>query len=372
MTLEPLIQHKLEELSQTIDLRRDAGFSSALEVVLTDAGKRIMDELRGVIAEMEQEERRLLGQRDAATASTATKTKIAVIFGTIVSTGTFGIIALFLSCTNSKLAHEVEVRKRGEQKLEMQAQKLARPNQELEQFANIAAHDLQEPLRMVSSYTQLLERRYKDKLDSDANEFIGYAVDGAKRMQAQINDLLAYSRVTTQGKSFEATNCSYIFDTAVANLAASIEETGATVTQDLLPTLPADSLQLVSVFQNLIGNGIKYHGGQPPRIHVAAVENGDEWIFSFKDNGIGLDPEFADRIFVIFQRLHTKAKYPGTGIGLAICKKVVERHGGRIWVESEPDKGSSFYFTLPMGNQRGIYERENPADSDLVGGRQPR
>ena len=204
---------------------------------------------------------------------------------------------------------------------------------------------------MVSGYTQLLERRYKDKLDSDANEFIGYAVDGAKRMQTQINDLLAYSRVTTQGNLFEATYCSDIFEKAVANLAAVIEECGALVTRDPLPTLPADAPQLGSVFQNLIGNAIKYHGDQPPRIHVSAVESGDEWLFSFKDNGIGIEAGFAERIFVIFQRLHSKTEYTGSGIGLAICKKVIVRHGGRIWVESEPQKGSTFYFTLPMNNQ---------------------
>jgi len=239
-----------------------------------------------------------------------------------------------------------------EEQVAERTQELARSNQELEQFAHIASHDLQEPLRMVSSYTQLLARRYKDKLDSDANEFIGYAVDGAKRMQAQINDLLAYSRVTTQGHLFEATNCSDIFESAVANLVAVIEESGAIVTRDLLPTLPADASQLASVFQNLIGNGIKYHSEQPTRIHVSAVESGNEWLFSFKDNGIGIEPEFAERIFVIFQRLHSQTKYGGTGIGLAICKKVVERHGGRIWVESALQKGSTFYFTLPMRNRQ--------------------
>ena len=253
------------------------------------------------------------------------------------------------------MAHSQEELQQLAESLEEQVaectEELARSNKELEEFAHIASHDLQEPLLMVSSYTQLLERRHKDKRDSDANEFIAYAVDGAKRMQTQINDLLAYSRVTTQGHSFEATSCSDIFETAVSNLAASIEETGAMVTRDPLPILPADASQLVSVFQNLIGNGIKYRGDQPPRIHVSAVESGHEWVFSLKDNGIGIEAEFPERIFVIFQRLHGKTKYAGTGIGLAICKKVIERHGGRIWVESEPEKGSTFYFTLPMRNQ---------------------
>ena len=256
-----------------------------------------------------------------------------------------------LSKVNGNLEKEILEHTRVEAVLKQTMEELSRSNQELEQFAHIASHDLQEPLRMVSGYTQLLERRYKDKLDSDANEFIGYAVDGAKRMQTQINDLLAYSRVTTQGKSFVATDCSNIYDIAVGNLAASIEESGALVTRDYLPTLPADATQLVSVFQNLIGNGIKYHGEQPPQIHVSAVESGDEWVFSFKDNGIGIESDFIERIFVIFYRLHSKNEYPGTGIGLAICKRVVERHGGRIWVESEPQKGSTFYLTLPL-NQR--------------------
>ena len=251
------------------------------------------------------------------------------------------------------LAKEVEQRQRAEQDLANQAQELARSNQELEQFAHIASHDLQEPLRMVSSYTQLLERRYKDKLDSDANEFIGYAVDGARRMQTQIKDLLSYSRVTTQANEIEATDCSDIFEKAVANLTAAIDESGAVVTRDTLPVaVPADASQLLSVFQNLIGNSIKYHSDQPPCIHVSAEETGPEWKFSFKDNGIGIDSEFTERIFQLFQRLHNKTHYAGTGIGLAVCKKVIERHRGRIWVESEPRKGSTFYFTLPMSNQQ--------------------
>jgi signal transduction histidine kinase len=237
---------------------------------------------------------------------------------------------------------------------------LSRSNDELEQFAHIASHDLQEPLRMVSSYTQLLGKRYKGRLDSDADEFIGYAVDGAKRMQNRIADLLAYSRVT-RVTSFEETDSSDIFETAVANLAAGIVETGAVVTRDSLPTLPADRSQLTSVFQNLIGNAIKYHGERPPIVHVSAEATEGQWLFTFKDNGIGIDAEFAERIFVLFQRLHSNTAYPGTGIGLAICKKVVEQHGGRIWVESEPGQSSTFCVTLPM-----LAEETNRAAARVV------
>ena len=196
-------------------------------------------------------------------------------------------------------------------------------------------------------------------------------MDGAKRMQNQINDLLAYSRVTTQGSEFKLTGCSDIFDHAASNLKAAIEESGVVLTRDSLPILAVDSTQLISVFQNLIGNAIKFRREDQPRIHVSAVESGDEWVFSVRDNGIGIEAAYAERIFLIFQRLHGKTEYAGTGIGLAICKKVVERHGGRIWVESELGNGSSFYFTFPV-----IKNEENDngweIDRDLAGGRQSR
>lgn len=242
---------------------------------------------------------------------------------------------------------DVTERKRAEEKLTQQSAELARSNTELEQFAYVASHDLQEPLRMVVSYTQLLAKRYKGKLDADADEFIAYAIDGVTRMQALINDLLAYSRVGSQGKGLEPADSSAIVDRAVANLQGAIEGSGAMVTHDPLPTVMADDVQLGQLFQNLLGNAIKFHGDEPPHVHVSAEQKEAEWVFSVRDNGIGIDPQYTDRIFAIFQRLHGRGEYPGTGIGLAICRKIVERHGGRIWVESRLSKGTTFYFTIP-------------------------
>jgi signal transduction histidine kinase len=242
--------------------------------------------------------------------------------------------------------------KKGESQLRELNEELIRSNADLQQFAYVASHDLQEPLRMVASYTQLLAKRYKGKLDADADEFIGYAVNGATRMQRLINDLLAYSRVTSQGKAFEEVDCNLILDDVLSTLRLAIEENHAVVTHDTLPDVTADSGQLGQIFQNLVSNAIKFHGTEPPRVHVSAVRRGKEWVFSVRDNGIGVDPQFADRIFVIFQRLHDREEYPGTGIGLALCKKIVERHGGHIWVESQSGRGATFYFTIPIEQKR--------------------
>ncbi len=234
-----------------------------------------------------------------------------------------------------------------EDRVRQRTAELERSNQELQQFAYVASHDLQEPLRMVTSYLQLLKRRYQGRLDSDADEFIAFAVDGATRMHHLINDLLAYSRVGTRGQPFEPTDCQVIFDQVVTNLKIAIEEGGATVTHDPLPRVMADGSQLAQLLQNLIGNAIKFRDHRPPHVHVSAERRDGGWQIAVRDNGIGIEPQYVERIFLIFQRLHTRAEYPGTGIGLAICKKIVERHAGRIWVESQPGQGATFYFTLP-------------------------
>jgi two-component system, chemotaxis family, sensor kinase Cph1 len=225
---------------------------------------------------------------------------------------------------------------------------LEHSNAELERFAYVASHDLQEPLRMVTSYLQLLERRYKDKLDGDALDFINYAVDGSNRMKTLISDLLSYSRVGTRGKEFTLIDCEDVLARVFTSLQVSIEENKAKVTHDPLPKVMADDAQLESLFQNLIGNAIKFHGQKPPMIHVGVKKDEKNWVFSVSDNGIGIDPQFFERLFIIFQRLHNREEYPGTGIGLAISKRIVERHNGRIWIESQPKKGSTFFFTLPI------------------------
>jgi PAS domain S-box-containing protein len=243
---------------------------------------------------------------------------------------------------------DITERKLAEERLKQSALEIQRSNAELEQFAYVISHDLQEPLRMVSSYTQLLAKRYRNKLDADADEFISYAVDGAKRMQTLLHELLDYSRVGTRGKPFSLVNCEQAVGQAMANLKMAIEECGATVSYDVLPTVMGDEGQLVRLFQNLIGNAIKFRRQEPPQVHISAQRRQHVVTFSVTDNGIGIDPRHSLSIFEIFRRLHTQEEYPGTGMGLAICKKIVERHGGHISVQSQPGQGSTFHFTINM------------------------
>ncbi len=230
---------------------------------------------------------------------------------------------------------------------------LARSKTELEQLALITSRELDEPVRMVARYVYLLARRYKGKLDSDADKFIDHVLYGTNRMQRLINDLLAYSRVDSEGKDFAPANCEKVFDRTIVNLKKVIEESDAAVSHDPLPTVMADESQLIQLFQHLIGNAIKFREDEPPGVHVSVEKRENEWLFSVQDNGIGIDPEHFERIFMIFQRLNSEAKYRGAGIGLSISRKIVERHGGRIWVNSEPGKGSTFYFTIPIADGIG-------------------
>jgi light-regulated signal transduction histidine kinase (bacteriophytochrome) len=244
-------------------------------------------------------------------------------------------------------AIDITARKQAEETLRYQAAELQRSNEELQQFAYVASHDLQEPLRMVTSYMQLLAQRYQGTLDAEAEEFIGYAVEGARRMKSLIDDLLAYSRVGTRREPFVPVDCKEVLQQTLQDLRFAIEESEAVITYDPLPVVRASKLEFALLLQNLLSNALKFRTAESPRIHLSAQQRSIEWLFSVQDNGIGIDPQHAERIFVIFQRLHTRQEYPGTGLGLAICKKIVDRHGGRMWVESTPGQGATFFFTLP-------------------------
>ncbi|HEX2066023.1 MAG TPA: ATP-binding protein [Candidatus Thermoplasmatota archaeon] len=283
------------------------------------------------------------GQRWRLTASFPIQPEAALLHVVLA-----GCIAAFLALAFLRKRQLVAVMEADLAQRARAAVELERSNRELAQFAYVASHDLQEPLRMVASYTQLLQRRYQGKLDRDADEFIGYAVGGAVRMQTLINDLLTYSRVSTVNRPMGPVQMDAVLETVRLNLKLAIEEAGATVTADPLPEVEGDRSQLVQLLQNLVGNALKFRAkGRPCAVHVGAAQAGGVWTVQVRDNGIGIERQYFDRLFVIFQRLHARDEYEGTGIGLAVCKKIVERHGGRIWVESEPGKGSTFSFTLP-------------------------
>jgi chemotaxis family two-component system sensor kinase Cph1 len=250
-----------------------------------------------------------------------------------------------------EINRNVTEQKRAEELARASEVELRRSNEELERFAYVASHDLQEPLRMVASYVQLLAKRYKGKLDSDADEFIGYASDGAVRMQRLIEDLLAFSRIGTRGTAMQKTDTATVLAGALANLKLAIDESGATVSSGNLPTVDGDAGQLGHLFQNLVSNALKFRREEPPLVDIFAEQQDKEWLFRVHDNGIGIEPQYFERIFVIFQRLHGRERYSGNGIGLSIARKIVERHGGRMWVESEPGRGTTFFFTLPVAKE---------------------
>ena len=250
--------------------------------------------------------------------------------------------------TSAQLIGLIVEKQFAETEAERRAQELARSNKELEQFAYVASHDLKEPLRMVSGYLSLLKKRYHDGLDDEANEYIGFAVEGAQRMNDLVDGLLMYSRIDRSTNSFEMVDLEEAFQIATTNLAVIIRDSGANLTHDPLPPVMGDRRQMIQLFQNLTSNALKFQNGGVPQVHVSAITVGNEWRISVRDNGIGIAPEQSERIFQMFRRLHTREEYPGNGMGLAISKKIVERHRGRIWFDSEPGKGTTFFFTVPI------------------------
>jgi light-regulated signal transduction histidine kinase (bacteriophytochrome) len=251
------------------------------------------------------------------------------------------------TASRDELNREMAVRKQAEEALHLIAKDLERSNKDLEQFAYVASHDLQEPLRAVGGFMGMLKNQYYDKLDDQAREYIDFSVDGAERMQGLIEGLLAFSRVGTRGGEFASVNLTNALDGALVNLKTLITESNAVVTSDTLPVVRADLMQMTQLLQNMVANAVKFHGPRHPEIHVGAQHKEGAWEIYVRDNGIGIESQYFERIFMIFQRLHTRTQYKGTGIGLAVCKKIVERHGGKIWVESVPGEGSTFYFTIP-------------------------
>jgi light-regulated signal transduction histidine kinase (bacteriophytochrome) len=349
----------MDELSRTIELRRTRGEAAATAEVLTGVGQRAMETIRRITLSLNVEEERLLAQR--LKAQRTTEVRVAACFGAgiVVSIGLlfWAYHLILVYAYEHKRAEEEAVRlaaeleqRVAERTAELRAvnASLLRSNADLERFAYVASHDLQEPLRMVSAYVDLLARRYEGKLDKDADDYIRFAVDGASRMRLLISDLLSYSRTGMQALRIGPADFEKVLEAALDNLRVLREESQAEIVHEPLPVAPGDEAGLVLVLQNLLSNAIKFRQpDRPPRVRVAATRHGDEWQFVVEDNGIGFDNQYAERIFEIFQRLHSGRAYPGTGIGLAISKRIIEAHGGRMWAESTEGAGSKFWFSLP-------------------------
>ena len=378
---EERLKEKAEEL-QASEIRYRRLFKTSLDgILILDAETgSIIDMNPSLIETMGSSYKKLLGKKIWELGSSkdvvANKNKFAELQrngythyqNSTIETADGRLLEVEIVSSAYEIAHQkviqcnirdVTARKHAEERVKQTLAELERSNAELRQFIYVASHDLQEPLHMIASYLQLLEMRYKDKLDADAHDFIGFAVDGANRLQNLIDSLLDYSRVDGRDMTFEPTDMEKVFEAAVANLQVAIKESKAEVTNEPLPTVMANEVQMIQLFQNLLGNAIKFRGKELPRIQVSSEQKGHEWIFSVRDNGIGIEPQYFDRIFIIFQCLHGQ-EYPGTGIGLPITKRIVERHGGRIWVESEPGKGSTFYFSIPVkGGKQGFVARHS-------------
>jgi signal transduction histidine kinase len=343
--LKTAIPQKFEEIDQTVQLRRAGGMEAASQMVLAERGQRAMDDIRKIVNSMIQEENRLLSERSGDQRRRFLVTM--VLFGALLFVTILLIWSIaFLIQRESRRIREIN--EDLERRVALRTEELQRSNEDLQQFAYVASHDMKEPMRMIASYSALLQRRYQGRLDGDADTYIGFIVDGVKRMTTLITDLLEYSRAGQSKEEQEVqVEPAAVFDNVVANLKVTIGDAGARVTRDALPPIVYDPVGLSQLLQNLIANGIKYRDpSRPPLIHVSAKNHADETVFSVRDNGAGIAPEHLDQIFGIFKRLHGN-EIEGTGIGLAMCKKIVERHGGRIWAESVPGEGSTFYFTVP-------------------------
>jgi signal transduction histidine kinase len=362
-TDNPSQQRQLRELTgaiddvfnydrRVIDLFENRGTDAVLRMDKTGEGRAVFGKARDLLTAFSEEEKRLLSLRDSVEQADFRNTTRLLVFGIVLA-------AVLLLIYESMIVREFAQRNLAEKKLAEQALELESSNQELGQFAYVASHDMREPLRAISGFAQILGKYCQEKLDDRAREMVRQIIEGANRMSDLIDDLLALSRVGSQGKPFEAVAIEKVLELTKQQLSVVIHERGAIIRHESLPTLPADGSQLLLVFQNLLANAIKFCKGRAPEIRVGAVKQTDGfWKLSVADNGIGIDPKHFDRIFGIFQRLHTRDEYPGTGIGLAICKKIVERHGGRIWLESAPGNGTVFHFTLPDRQRTQLVETQ--------------
>jgi len=364
--LHNVVQAKMAELQQTVDLRRNAGFAPALAVVETNRGQDYMLEIRRLLGALKQGQTRQF-QRELDLQHRR-QLQLEIVLGAGVAAGLILVVlayrfSMMYARDRDQVEREIRILNETlEARVIERTADLQRSNADLSQFAYIASHDLQEPLRMVASYMGLLARRYQGQLDETADKYIRFAVDGATRMQALIYDLLSYSRAGTQAIEKKRVSSEALLASALQNLEVAIQETGAVIRYDHLPIVDADDTKLTQVLQNLIGNAIKFHKPDlRPEISITARSAGKEWIFEVADNGIGFDAKYNDRIFEVFQRLHAVGTYAGNGIGLAICRRIVEHHGGRLWAESQPGAGSKFFFTLPCATESSTVESNHLA-----------